>query len=406
MNALAIRPRFGDAEIAVDIQPIMCDLTYVHAKKNICRFTGASCPHTQKRSIEPGIIVVDVVQPIILGHDFLISKIARIATLRTDQQRIMTVYTETSKYKSNHVTGIIVTYNPDFPLLEKLISAILPQIDILIIVDNGSLQKLTDNLSLDNNEIVTVELCDNYGIAAAQNIGIKHATDLGTNYFLLLDQDSQPSTNMVPSLVLTAEMKQNQGIAVACVGPRYSDPRQDNVPPFFQIKNYRIHRHTCNECNSIVEVDYLIASGCLIPTQAIKAVGLMREELFIDYVDIEWGLRAKQKGFKSFGVCAAQMVHQLGDKPIYFLGRYVPVHSPLRHYYHFRNAIWLYQQSWLNREWKVVDFLRLLRKLVFYSIFAKPQTEHLRMMIKGMYHGYIQNMGRIDKTELRDGNNE
>src|SRR5690606_10075289 len=120
-------------------------------------------------------------------------------------------------------------------------------------------------------------------------------------------------------------------------------------------KNYRVRRQTCSADTAVVEVDYVIASGCLIPFDVIETVGGMQEELFIDYVDIEWGLRAQHQGLQSLGVCAAVMQHQLGEKPIRFRGRLIPVHSPLRHYYHFRNAVWLYRQSWLRKDWKTVD---------------------------------------------------
>ncbi|MFP3422342.1 hypothetical protein R0K19_23515, partial [Bacillus sp. SIMBA_161] len=90
----------------------------------------------------------------------------------------------------------------------------------------------------------------------------------------------------------------------------------------------------------------------------------------------EWGLRAQARGFQSFGVYSAVMQHQLGDEPIYFRGRYIPVHSPLRHYYHFRNAVWLYRQSWLRSDWKIVDGLRLARKFGFYSLITPPRLKH------------------------------
>jgi len=62
----------------------------------------------------------------------------------------------------------------------------------------------------------------------------------------------------------------------------------------------------------MIETDYVVSSGALIPLAVLDQVGMMDESLFIDYVDSEWGLRAKSRGHLSFGICAAQMVHCLG----------------------------------------------------------------------------------------------
>ena len=153
-------------------------------------------------------------------------------------------------------------------------------------------------------------------------------------------------------------------------------------------------RSSCGSNADLVPVDHLIASGSVIPLKTLDAVGGMREELFIDYVDLEWCERAKSMGYQTYGVCAAKMEHALGDDPISFMGTAYPARSPLRHYYMFRNAIWMYRQNYVRWNWKVVDSLRLLRKYVFYTLFAKPRHIHFWMMTKGMWHGLIGKMGR------------
>jgi rhamnosyltransferase len=181
---------------------------------------------------------------------------------------------------------------------------------------------------------------------------------------------------------------------VAAAGPRYLDPRQGNPPPFLRRRGLCIEYLPCPTAETVAEVDYLISSGCLVSLAALEEIGDMAEPLFIDYVDIEWGLRAGAKGYRLLGVCGAAMRHDLGETPILFFGRRVPVHSPLRHYYHFRNAVWLYRQPWVPAAWKLADAWRLLRKYVFYSLFATPRWAHWRMMTTGMRDGLRGRMGR------------
>jgi len=237
---------------------------------------------------------------------------------------------------------------------------------------------------------------ENLGIARAQNEGIQAARQNGADYVILFDQDSAPASDMVAQLLAAAKRQAAQGIKVAGVGPNYLDSRQGNPPPFIKVSGLRVHRQLCTSPDAVVEVDYLIASGCLIPMCTIDEVGGMRDDFFIDYVDIEWGLRAKTKGFQSFGACGAIMAHDLGDEPIEFLGKRYPLHSPLRHYYHFRNAVWMYRQGWLPINWRLADGWRLLLKFGFYTLFAKHRLQHLKMMAKGVMHGMVGRMGRLD----------
>jgi rhamnosyltransferase len=294
------------------------------------------------------------------------------------------------------IIGVIVSYQPSFASLDVLLSALQAQVDSIVLIDNGSSQDLKDWLHARNDDSIHgICLNENLGIAAAQNIGIKWAREQGATHVILSDQDSLPAPDMVATLLAAVESKSAKGIKVAAVGPRYLDSRQQNPPPFIQIRGLQLHRQPCDGISSIVPVDYLIASGCMFAMSTLDDVGLMSDRLFIDYVDIEWGLRAKQLGYQCYGVCGAKMKHDLGDAPIRFAGQTFPVRSPLRHYYMFRNAIWLYFHTSLPFNWKLVDGWRLLLKYGFYSLYAKPRLSHLKMMSLGIWHGLIGRLGRF-----------
>jgi rhamnosyltransferase len=295
-----------------------------------------------------------------------------------------------------NVVAVIVSYQPQLEGLGALLDALVPQVNSVVVVDNGSEDHFGDWLEkYYAHSIHGIFLGSNTGVAAAQNVGIDWARRQGTDYVVLFDQDSLPAPDMVRCLVEAVQVKQAAGCKVAAVGPRYMDERQDNPPPFIRVQGLKLLRQVCDKSNSIVDVDYLISSGCLIPMSTLDAVGVMREWLFIDYVDIEWGLRARYHGFQSYGVCSAHMQHSLGDQPIEFFGKNIPLHSPLRHYYHFRNAVFLYKEPWVPLNWKLVDGWRLCLKYVFYSLFAKPRMAHLRMMTLGVWHGLVRKIGKF-----------
>lgn len=291
------------------------------------------------------------------------------------------------------VVAVVVTYQPTIDVLEQLLDAIVPQVMYVVVVDNGSYSDLTAwNSERDTRAVKLLRLGENRGIAAAQNIGIQWARDRLAGFVLLMDQDSIPAPDMVEKLISTI----SEHPLPAAAGPRYLDKRQDNPPPFIRVRGLRLERCACSTGGSVVPVDYLIASGCLIPMTVLDKVGGMRDDLFIDYVDIEWGLRARIHGFQSYGVCSAHMQHSLGDHPISFFGKSIPLHSPLRHYYHFRNAVLLYKEPWVPLNWKLVDGWCVCLKYVFYLLFAKPRMAHWRMMTLGVWHGLVGKTGKFE----------
>lgn len=297
--------------------------------------------------------------------------------------------------KSVVVCAVVVTYQPEIKSLQRLLDIVTNQVESVFVVDNGSNSLLIDAASIKRGKnIVFLPLGQNLGIAEAQNRGIAEARLVGATHVILFDQDSAPSTHMVADLVECAKQIESSGRRVASVGPRYYDDRQNNPPPFIRIRNFRVDRCVRPEENNAVQVDYLIASGCLISMEALKTVGDMNSELFIDYVDIEWGLRAGTFGYVNIGCFGATMEHSLGDEPIRFLGVAYPARSPLRHYYMFRNAVHLYKMKHIRTQWKFVDGYRLLFKFVFYALFARPALAHVRMMGLGLWHGLIGRTGK------------
>lgn len=294
-----------------------------------------------------------------------------------------------------NITAVIVTYNPEITQLQQLYSSLSGQVSHIVIVDNGSEINMK-TIALDST-ILTPEIIlnnVNLGIAYAHNRGIEWARENGADYVLLMDQDSIPASDMVEKL-LTVQEKHGSNVVV---GPNYKDDKQNNPPPFIRIEGLSLKRCKQEKDRVEIEVDYLISSGSLIPMQVFDKVGMMKEELFIDYVDIEWGLRAKYNNIQSYGVFNATMAHSLGEDPIEFMGRKIPLHSALRHYYLCRNAVALYKEKWIPLNWKIVDGWRLLLRYVFYTVFTKSKIRHFKMMTKGLKHGLLGKMGKLNES--------
>jgi len=289
------------------------------------------------------------------------------------------------------VYGVVVTYKPNVEILEKCINSLTNQVAKLIIVDNtpGKCQLLENFRKMQDVEIVYLN--DNYGIAYAQNVGIKKALEEEADFVLLSDQDTIYPLDYVEKML---ECFKNDKVAAA--GPLFIDAHTGKVHSFVKkglIGFKKIYPKTGKH-----EVLQLIASGTIINAKFIPEIGLMKEELFIDWVDMEWCWRAVKKGYKIIGNADVVVVHRLGDK-IRKLGRRVfYIRSPIRHYYITRNCVYLSLRcNSLDTLFKIGLFLRSFRYILGFSIFMEPHFENLKYTLKGFYHGLIGKLGKLDE---------
>jgi rhamnosyltransferase len=298
----------------------------------------------------------------------------------------------------DQVCAIAVSFQPDLDALAELIDSTAPQVERLLVVDNGSNQEAQAWLRArrQHGQIGLLELGENLGVAAAHNRGIDWARQHGFRCVLLMDQDSVPAADMVARLLLGLHGLQQCGQRVAAVGPQYEDQRHARPAPFIQFGLLR-NRHIAAAAGQPVRVDFLISSGKLIPLDVLEEIGGMDEGLFIDNVDMEWCFRATARGYRLFGIGEARLRHRLGDhvRHIWFLRtRRIIEHSPLRLYYIMRNRLSLYALPHTPWRWVCKDLPRLVMKLALFGLLVRPRRQNTRMMLRGLWDGLHGRRGR------------
>lgn len=223
------------------------------------------------------------------------------------------------------IVAIIVTYNPDIDRLKNNLSAIVKQVDDVLIIDNDStniqdIQKLRQAFSYS----ITANK-QNCGIARALNQGLEYATKNGFEYALTLDQDSICTKGMVE------ELKQgffkNDNIAI--IGPEIND------------LNKGLEIHALDE---FIYVNSLITSGSMCDVTKLNLVGGFDERMFIDCVDFEICWRLRMNGYliaKNKKVILNHAIGKRTKKRFIYRDVYVLNHNATRVYYMARNRIYI-----------------------------------------------------------------
>jgi rhamnosyltransferase len=291
------------------------------------------------------------------------------------------------------VVAVVVAYHPKAGELEASVKSLLQNFKEIVVVWNGPHPFKTPTF-LKDKRIHLLDMKDNVGLARALNAGIDKAFQLGAAWVYLSDQDSILPPDFKKRMVAYSGFIPND-LKVALIGPRYFNETTHEKNRFIQMGLLRVKRVNPNPDQLYLEVEYLISSGSFIPRAAFLEVGPKREELFIDFIDIEWGLRAKRMGYKVIALPKVILHHRLGDFGLNFLGMMFPIHSPLRIYYYFRNATYLYKRRYIDLNWKLVDGTRNIFRFLFYVVLVKPRLKYMRMALLGTYHGLIGRMGKL-----------
>ncbi len=174
---------------------------------------------------------------------------------------------------------------------------------VVIVVDNGSVARELEKVQAGADRFVLIETGENLGYTGGNNVGIKHALELGCRFVLLLNND----TFVAPS---TLDQMMNAFAADSRIGlltPKiFFHPERHliwSAGTRFDGRYMIGHLHGYNERDFgqfDEPADLEWASGCamLIQSDVIRDVGLLCDDYFAVCEDIDYSLRTKKVGYR------------------------------------------------------------------------------------------------------------
>ncbi len=276
--------------------------------------------------------------------------------------------------------AVIVTYHHDDDMLGKLLIS-LDKASYNVIIIKNSDEKIESN----SVYCTQIQNSKNVGLAKALNQGIEKAMEFNPKLILLFDQDSFIKPDQLHILADEA-IKIFRKSKVAAVGPSFSENNVNITHGFAHYSGLIVSAKRLNvkSCDSL----YLITSGTVLNPLYLGEIGLMNENLFIDYIDIEWGMRARSLGYRLVGLNEVHMEHLVGDAMFSFLWYKVPLHSTTRLYYQTRNSIFLYKMKHLPLRWKIADFIYFIKRSILYLI---VNIKNINVISKAILDGVRMN---------------
>jgi rhamnosyltransferase len=291
-------------------------------------------------------------------------------------------------------TSLIVTFNPNLEILKKQIESLI-KFSTVVIVDNSSsnINCIEIICTSFKHSLSLIKLTENIGLASAQNKGIAVAEKIGCTHVIFFDQDSYLDKHSFRALQDAERKLLALGENVGAVGPVCYDPNDFREYPITKYFGPFIKRVFLPE-NTTQKASFLIASGSLVRIDVLRSVGGMMDELFIDYIDVEWSYRAQSKGFVLFATSSSRMSHLIGDARIKFFGRTISKHSPLRRYYLTRNSFKIVSLSHIPIAYKIREFFLILARIFAFYLVSNEKWTYTKFIFHALLDAFNGNYGK------------
>jgi GT2 family glycosyltransferase len=209
---------------------------------------------------------------------------------------------------------------------------------ITIVADNGSVDGTVEAVWERFPAVELVLNGANLGFAGGNNAGIRRALELGAEYVLILNNDTEVDPGFIRVLVDEAARRPDAG--ALCSKILFAEP-SDLIwfagAGFDPRSGYNGRQRGYRErddgrFDGVTETDRACGAAMLIPREVLEKVGLFDYDLFAYSEDTDWSLRAREAGYRLYVVPGSKVWHKVsaasgGES------------SPTTLYYNLRNTI-------------------------------------------------------------------
>lgn len=282
---------------------------------------------------------------------------------------------------SPRVTIITVNYKQPRVTCELLCSIsklTYPNLET-IVVDNAQTDDDSNHFKNCLNKVQVINIKDNIGFAGGNNIGIKKSTG---DFILLLNNDTEIKNGVIEGLIDVYKNNENIG-AVSPILKYHDTPEKIQFAGFTKVNSLtgRNELIQAKPPKSLIQTPYFHGAAVMIPKQIIEECGLMPEEYFLYYEELEWSRCIVQKGYEIKVATDLEVYH----KESITTGK----NSPLKVYYQNRNRIHFMKKGPSS----IMPFV------LFFFLFSIPKNvishllnreiKHLIAFTKAVNDGFI-----------------
>ena len=229
------------------------------------------------------------------------------------------------------ICSIVVLYNPTRDEV-KNINTYMDMVDYVFVMDNSKENHYKEVVKIFDEKDNGIKLKffhfpENKGLCYAFNRGMKEAYELGCEWALLMDSDSFLLNNIIEIYKNYLE--------------KFSTKKEAVLSPVHIFERSKLLAY-----DGFKECKWAMTSGCFYNINIFLRLNGFQEELFVDGLDIDYGYKVCQNGYKIIEVGKAKLKHFPGNTRVLTIGnreifKYGWASSE-RYYMQARALIWIF----------------------------------------------------------------
>lgn len=236
------------------------------------------------------------------------------------------------------------------------------------------------------------------GLAGAYNKGADVLLALRCELIFLLDQDSEIDPSFFTRMTQAAgELNTDTFL----IGPKiYEIALQKCMPVIPPDKRFPKPVRIDDQTEGVFPTLCVISSGSAISAAAYRKLGVFREDYFIEYIDVEYSLRANSRKVPVY-MNAAVTLRQINGRIERHGMLFTTNHAPSRRYYIARNAahcLQLYRSYW-GLHW--FSGLLAMQQAIQVLLFDSDKLKKITAIACGYLDGMFGRLGTFEGRRPR-----
>lgn len=232
----------------------------------------------------------------------------------------------------------------------------------VIVVDNASTNNEADILERCYPHINVIRSKENLGFAGGNNLGIKAAH---SKYLYLINNDTEFKPFSIAPLI--ARLESSEKIGMVCPKIRFFEPpcpiQFAGYTPLSKItlrnRSIGFGENDNGQYNTAHATPYAHGAAMLIKREAIEKVGLMPEDYFLYYEELDWSMMFRYAGYEIWYEPAADIFHKESQA--------TGQNSPLRTFYITRNRLLFVKRNGRGL-YKILSYIYIICIASLYGI--------------------------------------
>jgi GT2 family glycosyltransferase/glycosyltransferase involved in cell wall biosynthesis len=267
--------------------------------------------------------------------------IPAVRTIEDDVAAARQLYAiEPERAPDRRIAAIVLNYGTpdDTYLAVRSLLASHPPLAMVIVVNNdatdGALRAVLEPFL---PRITLIGNGRNLGFSGGMNAGILAALECGADAVMLVNSDVVVPPDCVGSLDRALASEPRAGIAGPVVRSRAEPDRMASLGMTYSRMTGRMRDRAGGSGRSGGTVDAVSGCAMLVRREVIDVIGLLDEDYFFSFEDIDYCLRARAAGFTTILAGGASAYHEGG--------RSIGAMSPRRLYFAARNHLRLAKRA-------------------------------------------------------------